>query len=124
MTILHVMHIFYHWESLQAVFPELATKIWVLNELTATWLLLLSDLPVNRAGKVCRERDRDGGRIRDAHRDIDVNIYDVDLHRYMHTIQLYLFLAIETDFRQIPPTPVQLEILAASFFIFTLSFLD
>lgn len=71
-----------------------------------------------------RDRDRDGGRIRDAYRDIDVNIYDVDLDRCMHTIQLYLFLAIETDFRQIPPTPVQLEILAVSFSIFILSFLD
>lgn len=33
------------------VFPDLAIKIWMLNVLTAIWLSLLSDLPVNRAGE-------------------------------------------------------------------------
>lgn len=48
---------------------------------------------------MCRDRDRDGDRIRDAYRDTDVNTYDVNIDRCMYTIQLYLFLAIETDFK-------------------------
>lgn len=73
---------------------------------------------------MCRDRDRVGDRIRDAYRGTDMNIYDINIDGCMHTIQLYLFLTIETDFRQIPPIPVQLEILAFSFSIFILYFHD